>query len=405
MNVKSSKLKRVTRHRVAFMFVVSGMGIGAWVLFLAVLLSQPDSLNAGNGGQLGPLGSMRVFRFPELAFLALTVAATLLTLSALMFRRFVLKPVRDLSLWAATHCEDGELSQLRHEQLTFDRSLQLLRNAQEQCALQREAERETVANVSTAAARCLDVATGLSQAITVARDARTPVVTSIEALTAAVAHIRSHAENGVEAANEAEHEVTSVVEVVSKAMEGVTGAASEMERGTAAVDKLAEDSKNISGILDIIQQVADQTNLLALNAAIEAARAGEQGRGFAVVADEVRNLSHQTKKAADEIKGQINRVSLGIGESKSILDRGCDNAEVTVVHAMTAQERVASVADTVCRIHESNEAISSATAEQGRFISDVNSGILHANEAFAQCAEMIEQITTDLTSLVPPQES
>ncbi|WP_374107902.1 methyl-accepting chemotaxis protein [Pseudomonas cichorii] len=182
--------------------------------------------------------------------------------------------------------------------------------------------------------------------------------------------------------------------------------------GTTAVeiDGLAVEVQSISGVLDVIRGIADQTNLLALNAAIEAARAGEAGRGFAVVADEVRALAHRTQQSTAEIEKMISSIQGGASKAVSAMGHSSEQARASLEVAQAAGHALAEITAAIVQINERNTSIASATEQQAQVAREVDRNLTSirdlstqnatgANQTSAASAEL-SQLAVGLNQLV-----
>ncbi len=190
------------------------------------------------------------------------------------------------------------------------------------------------------------------------------VVDAIQAMTSAVHEASRNASAAAQAARDANSEADSGQKVVNSVTSAIHSLADEVERAASAIQKLEADSESIGAILEVIRGIADQTNLLALNAAIEAARAGEQGRGFAVVADEVRTLAQRTQEATEEINDMIARLQEGSSNAVRVMAEGRKQAELSVEQASKAGESLKAINTAVSSISEMNDQIAAAVEQQ-----------------------------------------
>ncbi len=155
---------------------------------------------------------------------------------------------------------------------------------------------------------------------------------------------------------------------------------------TQSVADLAGQVREIGNVIDVIRGIADQTNLLALNAAIEAARAGEQGRGFAVVADEVRALAHRTQTSTVDIEKMIGAVQLGADDAVAAMNKSLTWATNTQALAQNAGEALQRITDSVAKINERNLVIASASEEQAQVAREVDRNLLNIQDLSTQTA-------------------
>ncbi|MEJ2405212.1 MAG: methyl-accepting chemotaxis protein [Candidatus Thiodiazotropha sp.] len=157
------------------------------------------------------------------------------------------------------------------------------------------------------------------------------------------------------------------------------------------IKQLETESNNIGSVLDVIKSIAEQTNLLALNAAIEAARAGEQGRGFAVVADEVRTLAGRTQSSTQEIEEMISKLQAGTSNAVKVMDQGMSMTRVGVDQAALAGEALQTINTAVEHISVMNSQIASAAEEQSSVTEEINRSIISINQVADQTSSGAQQ--------------
>lgn len=196
--------------------------------------------------------------------------------------------------------------------------------------------------------------------------------------------------------------------IVSQTMDSINQLADEVSRAADVIGSLQQDSLQIGGILDVIRGIAEQTNLLALNAAIEAARAGEQGRGFAVVADEVRTLASRTQDSTMEIQAMIERLQKSSEEAVEVMGHGRSLAEQTVEEAGQTSHSLGTITHAVNSISEMNASISTAAEEQSKVAEEINQNIVTISDISQQTARgsnEIAQATEEMTQLAQTLKS
>ncbi len=225
------------------------------------------------------------------------------------------------------------------------------------------------------------------------------VAAAINEMAATVHEVAKNASEAAEAANSADAEAHSGKQVVSQTMASIDSLASDVERAADVIHALEKDSESIGSVLDVIKGIAEQTNLLALNAAIEAARAGEQGRGFAVVADEVRTLASRTQESTTEIQGMIERLQSGTGEAVKVMSESRDRAQESVKQAAQADESLTSITSAVSTIKAMNDQIASAAEEQGAVSEEINRSVVQISQVADQTSEGAEKLAASGSQL------
>lgn len=229
------------------------------------------------------------------------------------------------------------------------------------------------------------------------------VATAMNEMSATAQEVANSAEAAVGSAQSVNQETVSGRALVEAQVSGIGRLAAEIEQSVNVINQLANDSKAISQVVDVIKGVAEQTNLLALNAAIEAARAGEQGRGFAVVADEVRSLARRTQQSTEEIEQMIGRLQGGVGAAVKTMHASHTMAEETVKQSAQVQQALENILGAVAVIVDQNQQIAAAAEEQTAVAHDIDRNIVAINEAGQRTAEgagHTEQASRELTQLV-----
>lgn len=216
------------------------------------------------------------------------------------------------------------------------------------------------------------------------------VATAMNEMTATVQEVARNAAEASEAARSADQESASGHSIVNEVVTAINDLANEVSSTAATIHTLEEDTAQIGSVLDVIKGIAEQTNLLALNAAIEAARAGEQGRGFAVVADEVRTLASRTQDSTQEIQNMIERLQSGAKQAVTAMEQGQEKTGKVVSKANTAGDALKAITGAVSRIAEMNTQIATAAEEQSSVAEDINQNIVSISTLAVQAAESAE---------------
>ncbi|GLQ75781.1 methyl-accepting chemotaxis protein [Vibrio penaeicida] len=234
------------------------------------------------------------------------------------------------------------------------------------------------------------------------RDQTIQVVTAINQMGATISEIASNAATAAETASGAESNTEDGRGVVFRAKDAISRLASDIDHIGGVVQKLAGTTQDIGSILDVIRDISEQTNLLALNAAIEAARAGEQGRGFAVVADEVRNLASRTADSTEEIQKMINQLQADAQDAVSAMEAGQEVTMEGVESTDQAVEVLGRISESISDISDRNTQVATATEEQSTVVHTINENIEEINainELTTGTAQELADASAELQSL------
>lgn len=201
------------------------------------------------------------------------------------------------------------------------------------------------------------------------------VAAAVHEMSATISEVARNAQNVADNSHQAEKEVEDGTATVTIAIQSIMSLVNDVENAALVTSQLENDSSEIGKILEVIRSIAEQTNLLALNAAIEAARAGEQGRGFAVVADEVRTLASRTHTSTKEIQTMIQKLQQGVTNAVQVMEKGRANSHETASLASKTQEILHSIKKSVSEINEKNIQIAAATEEQTMVADEIQRNI------------------------------
>lgn len=236
------------------------------------------------------------------------------------------------------------------------------------------------------------------------------IATAMNEMSATVHEVANNAASAAEATRNADTEANNGRAVVNQTIQSINDLSREMQQASSVIKQLEDDSESIGTVLDVIRGIAEQTNLLALNAAIEAARAGEQGRGFAVVADEVRTLASRTQDSTQEIQAMIEKVQQGAQNAVKVMEDGNEQTEKTVSQAAEAGTTLESITAAVNHITQMNEQIASAAEEQSSVAEEINRNVVNVRDiaektvdnanSTAESSESLKNVALQLQSLV-----
>ncbi|WP_019022453.1 methyl-accepting chemotaxis protein [Thioalkalivibrio sp. ALE23] len=243
--------------------------------------------------------------------------------------------------------------------------------------------------------------------VTRQKDEVDQVATAMNEMTATVAEVARNASDAATAAQTTDKDADAGRELVQQTVQSINHLTSQVDNTAEVIERLSTDAEEINKVLEVIGDIADQTNLLALNAAIEAARAGEQGRGFAVVADEVRTLASRTQDSTQEIQGMIERVQNGTREAVQAMEEGKNRAHSSREKVNEAGESLESITQSVTTISEMNTQIASAAEEQSSVAEEINRNISNITQVLDETASGSREIANaseELSKLASEQQ-
>ena len=216
--------------------------------------------------------------------------------------------------------------------------------------------------------------------------------TAMNQMSATVAEVANSSNNAADAARHADGSARHGHQIVADAIQCMSGLSSQIQNTAAMITQLADDSRNISSVMDAIRGIAEQTNLLALNAAIEAARAGDQGRGFAVVADEVRTLAQRTQRSTEEIGKTIVKLQQGATQAASSMEQGLDQVEQSNRTVLACGQALGEIVSSVNVINEMNTHIATAAEEQSKVAEDISRNVVNIAHIASESTEAASQL-------------
>ena len=259
-----------------------------------------------------------------------------------------------------------------------------------------------IVDLSSSSQQMKVVVTSTNQNVENQRQEAIQAATAVHEMAAATQEIATNAANAATSANEADSEAITGQSIVEETIAAISALSDNINGAGEVVNQLSTDADEIGNVLNVIKAIADQTNLLALNAAIEAARAGEQGRGFAVVADEVRTLASRTQQSTEEIQQMIERLQQGSSKAVNAMESSRKQGEETVLKAASASDSLKTITNSVSIITDMNTQIATAAEEQTTVADEISRNVQQIADIAEDSSERaieLDHTTSELVQL------
>lgn len=371
-------------------------------------LTQYNSNGATNASQVSTEAYEQSFSIITATIVGIIV---LMIALAIMLTRSIVRPLSE-AVAVAERVASGELNQVI--EVTGSDEPALLLHA---LSRMKDSLRETIAGIAAASDQ---LASASEELFTVTEDTSRGLhqqsaeidqaATAVNQMTAAVEEVASNAVNTADASEGADQTTREGQQRVNDALQSIGQLVGDVTTTSQEIEQLATSANEISRVLDVIGSIAGQTNLLALNAAIEAARAGEAGRGFAVVADEVRALAHRTQQSTAEIESMITGIQSGTESAVGAMHASKGRASGTLQIAQSAGQALNTIAEAISSINQRNLVIASASEEQAQVAREVDRNLVNIRDLAMQtsaganqtsaAAQELSRLAVDLNAMV-----
>ncbi|MBD8189470.1 methyl-accepting chemotaxis protein [Pseudomonas viridiflava] len=367
-------------------------------------LQQQSIATAASADELAAAQVVSAKREQNTAVMQLLSVALVVLLigifAAFVITRQITVPLNDTVI-AARRIAEGDLTQ--DTATTRQDELGLLQNAMQHMTVSLRGLIGGIGNgitqIATAAEELSAGSEQTSAGVAQQKNEVDQVATAMNEMASTVQEVARNTEDASKAAKQASERAAHGSSVVQHATREIGQLAGEVKELGQAMQRLTEDSGKIGSVIDVIKAVAEQTNLLALNAAIEAARAGEQGRGFAVVADEVRSLAQRTQNSTTEIEALIQALQQGTGAAAGLMDASLQRTEGTVVLARQAEQALVEINQSISTIEQMSQQISASAEQQSAVTEEINRSVLSVRDIADQSAAATEQSAASTVEL------
>jgi methyl-accepting chemotaxis protein len=336
----------------------------------------------------------------ELVVILLILATALTMLFAWLLTRSITLPIAQ-ALDAAEEIAEGNLTRPIKVEGNDEAGRLLLAMAKMQDKLKDTLQRisGSATQLASAAEELNAVTDESARGLTQQNNEIEQAATAVNEMTSAVEEVARNAVSTSEASKNATSSAGDGRDLVQETVSAIERMSSDVQATATLIGNLAEESRDIGKVLDVIRGLADQTNLLALNAAIEAARAGEAGRGFAVVADEVRALAHRTQQSTSEIERMIGSIQAGTEHAVDSMRNSTERAESTLNIAKGAGMSLDTINTAIVEINERNLVIASAAEEQAQVAREVDRNLVNIRDLSVQSATGASQTSAASSEL------
>lgn len=337
-----------------------------------------------------------------IVFSAVIIGLILAAIAYLMILKTVVTPIRQvgqrlLEISSGEGDLTASLVEQGNDEITdvcrgFNQFTTKIRRAVQQVA-------EASNNLNSSASELSGISAEASGTISQQLGETEQVATAMNEMVATVQEVSRNVTDASHSAEAANSEAATGKSIVMQSMTEIKLLADDVTKAAQVLRKVEADSQQAGSILDVIRDIAEQTNLLALNAAIEAARAGEQGRGFAVVADEVRTLASRTQQSTQEIQAMITSLQSGTREAVSVMEESSQRAEASVDKATDAGTALETISSSIASISDIMSQVASAAEEQNAVAEEVNANIVRINDMSQNTQETASQVANSTSTL------
>ncbi|MDZ4019278.1 hypothetical protein PssiTeo3_26290 [Pseudomonas sichuanensis] len=359
---------------------------------MATQISELVSINKAGAANASHISAQQ-YDAAKLAVIGFAVAAACLTIAlAGLLTRSIVAPLKE-ALGLAQEIAKGNLTATVNTHGS-DEPARLL----EALSLMQNNLRSTIELISSSATQLASAAEELSavteessKGLQRQNNEIEQAATAVNEMTAAVEEVARNAVSTSQASNASNDIAAEGRDKVVQTVQAIQAMAVDVQTTSQLIEGLAERGRDIGQVLDVIRSIAEQTNLLALNAAIEAARAGEAGRGFAVVADEVRALAHRTAQSTKEIEQMVAGIQTGTGDAVASMMQNTQRTQTTLALSTSAGDALAKITDAISQINERNLIIASASEQQAQVSREVDRNLVNIRDLATQSAAGADQ--------------